>query len=91
MSECLQQIHRAIQSYDDSELRSSVAGLADTARRDHRTVESLIVDLKFAVNSVPASALRDRERRELRDMIVRIAIRAYYDTVDFGGARRGWR
>lgn len=82
MSECYEQIHRAIQSYDENELCSYVARLADAAQRNNQTVEDLIVDLKSAVNALPTSALRERARRELRDTLVRIAIAAYYEGLD---------
>lgn len=91
MSECVQQIHRAIQSYDAYELSSYVAHLADAARRNNQTVECLIIDLKIAINSLPASALRERARRELRDTVVRVAIRAYYDGIDSFTPTLGWR
>jgi hypothetical protein len=79
MSECFEQIHRAILSYDDSDLRSSVSDLAYAARQNHQTVERLIIDLKLAVNRLPVSSLRERARCELRDSVVRMAIDAYYD------------
>lgn len=79
MSECLEHIHRAIQSYDDDELCSYVSRLAQTARGNHQTIECVIIELKLAVNSLPTSSLRERVRRELRDSVVRMAIRAYYD------------
>jgi hypothetical protein len=82
MSEYRQQIHRAIQSYDDGELRASVASLARAARREHRTVESLIIDLKQAVSALSERALLNYERRELRDAVVSVAIRAYYDPAE---------
>jgi hypothetical protein len=82
MSECYEQIHQAIQAYDDTELSSYVARLADAAQRNNQAVEDLIVDIKSAVNSLPASALRERARRELRDSLVRIAIFAYYEALD---------
>jgi hypothetical protein len=91
VSECFEQIHRAIQSYDDNDLRSFVARLADAARRNQQTVERVIVDLKSAVNSLPASSLRDRVRRELRDSVVRVAIRAYYDGMDSLTTRLAWQ
>ncbi len=79
MSDCVEQIQRAIQSYDDGELRSYVARLADGARQNHQTIESVIVELKLAVNALPASSLGVQARHELRDSVVRIAISAYYD------------
>lgn len=79
MSECYNQLERAIRSYDGGDLRSCVSRLADAARRNHQTVESIIIDLKAAVNSLPASSLGDHVRRELRDSVVRMAIRGYYD------------
>ena len=82
MSECFEQIHRAILSYDDGELRSYVSRLAHTARRNQQTVECVIIDLKLAVSLLPVSSLRERVRRELRDSLVRMAIRAYYDGTD---------
>ena len=82
MSECVQRIHRAIQSYDDNELSSCVAQLAQDARRNQQNVEAVIVDLKRAIDLIPASALRERARKELRDSVVRVAIRAYYDGSD---------
>ena len=57
MSDCRQQIHHAIQSYDNS-------------------------DLKWAVSSLPEPALLNYERRELRDTVVSVAIRAYYDPAE---------
>jgi hypothetical protein len=91
VSECFEQIHRAIHSYDDNELRSFVARLADSARRNQQTVERVIIHLKSAVNSLPASSLRDRVRRELRDSVVRVAIRAYYDGMDSLTTRLAWQ
>ena len=79
MSESLQLLHRAIQSYDHAEVEAVVVRLAQGARRDQEPVEQFIVNLKNAVNSLPMAALRDRARSELRDSIVRIAIAAYYD------------
>ena len=79
MSESLQLLHRAIQSYDHAEVEAVVVRLAQVARRDQEPVEQLIVNLKNAVNSLPMAALRDRARSELRDSIVRIAIAAYYE------------
>jgi hypothetical protein len=79
MSACFDQVHRAVLSYDESELRTCVSRMAQAARRNHETVECVIMDLKFAVNSLPVRSLRDRVRRELCDSIVRMAIRAYYD------------
>jgi hypothetical protein len=80
VSESLQLLHRAIQSYDHAEVESVVVRLAQVARRDQEPVEQLIVNLKHAVNSLPMAALRDRARSELRDSIVRIAIAAYYES-----------
>ncbi len=91
MSESFQQIQRAIQSYDDTELRSYIARLADAARQNHETVEGVIIDLKSAVNSLPAHSLRERGRGDLRDFVVRVAIRAYYDGVGSFSARLTWR
>lgn len=82
MSECFEQIHRAILSYDESDLRAYVFRAAHAARRNHQAVEALIIDLKLAVNRLPLSSLRERVRRELRDSVVRMAIRAYYDHTD---------
>ena len=79
MSECLQEIQRSIQSYDERELLLCVARIADGARRNQEPVETVIVNLKNAVNAIPASALRARVRSELRDAVVRVAIRAYYE------------
>ena len=42
-------------------------------------MEAIIVDLKDAVSAIPASALREHSRSELRDAVVRVAIRAYYE------------
>lgn len=91
MSECSEQIHRAIQSYDDGELRSYVSRLAHAARRNQQTVEGVIIDLKLAVNLLPASSLGDHVRRELRDSVVRMAIRAYNDGMDSFTTRLAWR
>jgi hypothetical protein len=82
MSECFEQVHRAILSYDESDLRSYVSRLAHAARRNHQTVEVIIIELKYAVSLLPVSSLRERVRRELRDSVVRMAIRAYYDGTD---------
>jgi hypothetical protein len=82
VSDCFQEIKRAIQSYDDRELCLCVARLADAARRDQRAIEAVIIDLKNAINALPASALRERARCEIRDAVVRLAIRAYYEGVD---------
>jgi hypothetical protein len=82
MSECFERIHRAILSYDDGDLRSCVSRLALAARRNHQEVEVIIIELKLAVNQLPVQSLRDRPRRELRDSVVRMAIRAYYDGTD---------
>lgn len=79
MTECFQEIQRTIQSYDERELYLCVARLAESARHRQRSIEAVIVDLKHAVNALPASCLRERARTELRDEVVRIAIRAYYE------------
>jgi hypothetical protein len=79
MSECFQEIQRTIQSYDERELRLCVARLAESARQGQRPIEAVIVEIKAAVSALPASSLRERPRSELRDEMVRIAIRAYYD------------
>jgi hypothetical protein len=79
MSECFEQIHRAILSYDEGDLRSYVSRLAHAARRNCQEVEVVIIELKLAVDRLPLSSLRDRARREVRDSVVRMAIRAYYD------------
>jgi hypothetical protein len=91
MSECFEQVHRAILSYDETDLRSYVSRLAHTARRNHQAVEGVIIDLKLAVSLLPVSALRERVRRELRDSVVRMAIRAYYDGTDSFTGRAGSR
>ena len=91
MSECSKQIQRALQSYDDGDLGSYVSRLADAARTNHQTVECVIIDLKAAVNSLPASVLGAHVRRELRDAVVRMAIRAYYDSTDSFAKRLAWR
>ncbi|MGQ0714664.1 MAG: hypothetical protein ACT4PJ_13160 [Gemmatimonadaceae bacterium] len=75
-------LQQAIQSCDAREIEAAVVRVAEAARRDEQTVERLIVELKRAVDSLPASAFRDRARVELRDAIVRIAIGAYYDRSD---------
>ena len=79
MSECFQEIQRSIQSYDERELRLCVGRLAEAARHGQRPVEALIVEIKAAVSALPVSALRERPRTELRDEMVRVAIRAYYE------------
>ena len=79
MTECFQEIHRTIQSYDERELTLCVARLAEAARQRQQSVEAVIVEIKNAVGALPASALRERPRSELRDEMVRVAIRAYYD------------
>ena len=79
MSECLQEIQRSIQSYDERELLLCVARIAELAREKQEPVEAVIVNLKNAVSAIPASALRERARSELRDAVVRVAIRAYYE------------
>jgi hypothetical protein len=91
MSDCLQEIQRSIQSYDERELFVCVAHLADSARRQHEPVEAVIVDLKNAVSAIPASALRERSRSELRDTVVRVAIRAYYDGAESVTAELPWQ
>jgi hypothetical protein len=91
MSECFERIHRAIQSHDDGELRSYVSGLAHTTRQNGQTVECIIIDLKLAVDALPASSLRELGRRELRDSVVRMAIDAYYDATDSFAPPLGWR
>jgi hypothetical protein len=87
MSECFEHIHRAVSSSDGSDLDYCVSQLAYAARRNHQTVERLIIDLKLAVNLLPPNSLRDRARQELRDSIVRMAIQAYYDETDALTAR----
>jgi hypothetical protein len=89
MSECFEQIHRAILSYDEGDLRTYVSRLAHAARRNHLTIEGVIIDLKLAVNQLPVTSLRERPRRELRDSVVRMAIRAYYDETDALTSRLG--
>jgi hypothetical protein len=79
MSECFQEIQRTIQSYDERELHLCVARMAESARRRQTPIEAVIVDLKNAVNALPASCLRERARSQLRDDVVRVAIRAYYE------------
>ena len=79
MSEYFQLLHRAIQSYDESEVQAVVARIAQTARQEQQPCERLIVELKTAVNALPATTLRERARSELRDSVVRMAIAAYYD------------
>lgn len=91
MSECSRQIHRALQSYDDGDLGSYISHLADAARTSHQTVETVIIDLKAAVNALPTSSLRDHGRRELRDSVVRMALRAYYDGLNPIPTRLAWR
>lgn len=82
MSERIERIHEALQSYDDRELETVVGRLAQSARGEQQPVERLIVDLKYAVDSLPASALRARPRRELRDSVVRMVITAYYENAE---------
>lgn len=82
MSEYFHLLHRAIQSYDDSEVEAIVARIAQTARHEQQPCERLIVALKNAVNELPASTLRERARSELRDAVVRTAITAYYEGTD---------
>lgn len=91
MSACFDQVHRAALSYDESELPACVSRMAQTARRDHQTLECVISDLKLAVNSLPIRSLRDRARRELCDLIVRVAVRAYYDSPDSATTQLAWR
>jgi hypothetical protein len=91
MSECFEQVHRAILSYDESDLRSYVSRLAHAARRNQQAIEGVIIDLKHAVSLLPISSLRERVRRELRDSVVRMAIRAYYDGADSFTGRVGAR
>jgi hypothetical protein len=79
MSECFQEIQRTIQSYDEREMQLCVARMAEAAHQSQVPIESLIVDLKDAVNALPASCLRERARSELRDEVVRVAIRGYYE------------
>ena len=79
MTECFQEIQRTIQSYDVREIQLCVARMAESARQRQMPIEALIVDLKEAVNALPTSSLRERARSELRDGVVRVAIRAYYD------------
>ena len=82
MTECFHEIQRTIQSYDERELRLCVARLAESARQRQQAIEAVIVEIKNAVSALPASALRERPRSELRDEMVRVAIRAYYDGVE---------
>ena len=79
LTECFQEIQRTIQSYDVRELQLCVARMAESARQRQVPIEALIVDLKNAVSALPASSLREHARSKLRDAIVRIAIRAYYE------------
>ncbi len=79
MTECFQEIQRTIQSYDVREMQLCVARMAESARQRQVPIEALIVDLKNAVSALPVSSLRERARSELRDAVVRIAIRAYYE------------
>jgi hypothetical protein len=91
MSACFDQVHRAVLSYDESDLPACVSRMAQTARRNQQTLECVISDLKFAVNSLPIRSLRDRARRELCDVIVRVAVRAYYDSSDSATTQLAWR
>lgn len=91
MSECLQEIQRSIQSYDERELRRCVARLAESARHKQQPVEVVIVNLKNAVNALPVSALRERPRTELRDTVVRVAIRAYYEGAESATDELAWQ
>ena len=91
MSECLQEIQRSIQSYDERELLVCVARIAEAARQRQEPVEVVIVNLKNAVNAIPASALRERARSELRDAVVRVAIRAYYEGAESVGDPLAWQ
>jgi hypothetical protein len=79
MTECFQEIQRTIQSYDPHEMHLCVARMAEAARQRQVPVETLIVELKSAVNALPANCLRERARSQLRDDVVRVAIRAYYE------------
>ena len=79
MTECFQEIQRTIQSYDVREMQLCVARMAESARQRQMPIEGLIVELKTAVSALPASSLRERARSELRDELVRVAIRAYYE------------
>ena len=91
MSECFQEIQRSIQSYDERDLLLCAARIAESARQKEQPVEVVIVELKNAVNAIPASALRERARSELRDAVVRVAIRAYYDGADSATDELTWR
>lgn len=91
MSDCLQEIQRSIQSYDERELLSCVARIAESARQNQEPVEVVIVTLKNAVSAIPASALRERARSELRDAVVRVAIRAYYDGAESISDEIAWQ
>lgn len=90
MTECLQEIQRTIQSYDERELRLCVARLADAARQRQQPIEALIIEIKAAVGALPMSALRERPRSELRDDMVRVAIQAYYEGAE-SVPTEGWR
>lgn len=79
MTECFQEIQRTIQAYDVREMQLCVARMAESARQQQMPIETLIVELKAAVSALPASSLRERARSELRDELVRVAIRAYYE------------
>ena len=91
MSECLQEIQRSIQSYDERELLLCVARIAEAGRQNQEPVEAIIVNLKNAVSAIPASALRERSRTELRDTVVRIAIRAYYEGAESATNELTWQ
>lgn len=82
VSERIQPLQEALQSYDDRDLEAAIVRLAQSAHDQQETVERLIVDLKHAVDSLPANALRARSRRDLRDCIVRLAITAYYESAE---------
>ena len=61
------------------------------ARQQQEPVEVVIVNLKNAVNALPASALRERARSELRDAVVRVAIRAYYEGAESVTDELAWQ
>lgn len=79
MSDRQQLLHRAIQSYNDTEVEALIARLAQASRYEQEPIEQFIIEVKQAVNSLPISALRDRARTELRDALVSVAITAYYE------------
>ena len=91
MSACFDQVYRAALSYDEGELSACVSRMAQTARRNQETLECVISELKFAVNSLPIRSLRDRARRDLCDLIVRVAVRAYHDSPDSATTQLAWR